>query len=49
VKKLSFRKEAERDIEAIYQWYESKRDGLGEEFLDCLDEVVSRLRGIKGF
>lgn len=44
MKKLSFRKEAEKDIEVIYQWYESKRDGLGEKFLDCLDEAVSRLR-----
>ena len=42
--KITFRKEAEGDIEGIYQWYESKRDGLGEEFLDCLDEVLSRLR-----
>jgi toxin ParE1/3/4 len=41
--KITFRKEAEKDIEEIYEWYESKRDGLGEEFLGSIDEVLSKL------
>jgi plasmid stabilization system protein ParE len=28
---------AERDIEAAYEWYEDRRAGLGEEFLDQID------------
>lgn len=44
MKVITIRKEAESDIEEAYQWYESKRDGLGEEFLLCIDEVLSRLK-----
>lgn len=43
MKKITFRKEAEQDIEEIYEWYELKRDGLGEEFLNSIDEVLSKL------
>ena len=41
--KITLRKEAQKDIEEIYEWYELKRDGLGEEFLNCIDEVLSTL------
>ena len=43
MKKITFRKEAEQDIEEIYEWYELKRDGLGEEFLNSIDEVLAKL------
>lgn len=41
--KITFRKEAEKDIEEVYEWYELKRDGLGEEFLSSLDDVLSKI------
>jgi toxin ParE1/3/4 len=31
--------EAESDVEEGYKWYESKRGGLGEEFLSSLDQA----------
>ena len=29
---------ASQDIEEIYQWYEDRKFGLGDAFLDALDE-----------
>ena len=34
---LVIKEEAELDIFESYQWYESKRNGLGEEFLNVLE------------
>jgi len=37
--------EAEEDLADAYAWYESRRSGLGEEFLTCVDaciEAISR-------
>ncbi len=31
---------AKAEIEAAYRWYERKRNGLGEEFLQAVDRVV---------
>ena len=36
------RPEAESDIEDAYNWYESQRKGLGEDFLLCIEEALSR-------
>jgi plasmid stabilization system protein ParE len=36
--------EAEDDIDAAYHSYENKRDGLGDEFLEALRQVVDRIR-----
>lgn len=36
--------EAQDDLVAIYDWYETQRIGLGEEFLDCLDACFERIR-----
>ena len=33
---------AAADIEDAYQWYESQRTGLGEEFLAAGDEAIRR-------
>jgi len=41
-KRVIIRPEAESDIEDAYQWYESKRKGLGENFLLCIEEALSR-------
>ena len=35
--------EAELDVANGYEWYESKREGLGEEFLDSLDQAKAAI------
>jgi plasmid stabilization system protein ParE len=32
--------EAEQDVLEAYSWYEDRRRGLGEEFLDCVDVCI---------
>ncbi len=41
-KRVMIRPEAESDIEDAYKWYESQRKGLGEDFLLCIEEALSR-------
>ena len=36
--------EAEDDITDAYAWYESRRPGLGEEFLSCVDACMEAIR-----
>lgn len=36
--------EAEKDIAAAYDWYEQCRYGLGEEYLNCVDACIERIR-----
>lgn len=36
--------EAEQDVGEAYGWYESRRPGLGEEFLSCVDACVEAIR-----
>jgi plasmid stabilization system protein ParE len=38
------RARAERDIQAVFDWYETQRAGLGEEFLDHLRRTLEILR-----
>jgi plasmid stabilization system protein ParE len=40
---LVFAPEALQDMDAAYQWYESQRVGLGEEFLGCVDACVQAI------
>ena len=35
--------EAEDDIANAYAWYESRRPGLGEEFLSCVDACIQAI------
>jgi plasmid stabilization system protein ParE len=35
--------EAEQDMDESYRWYESRRTGLGEEFLDCVDACIQAI------
>ena len=37
------RPEAESVIEDAYSWYEAQRKGLGENFLLCIEEALSRV------
>jgi len=39
---VRIRPEAESDIEDAYKWYESQRKGLGESFILCIEEALSR-------
>lgn len=41
---LLLRPRAEADIQAIYDWYESKRTQLGEEFLTSLRQKLEEIR-----
>jgi plasmid stabilization system protein ParE len=36
--------EAEDDIDAAYRHYEAQRPGLGDQFLEALQETVDRIR-----
>jgi plasmid stabilization system protein ParE len=36
--------EAELDLEEAVNWYNQQRPGLGREFIECVDEVVHRIR-----
>jgi plasmid stabilization system protein ParE len=38
------RKHAERDIQAIFRWYEKQESGLGEEFLTSLGDRLETIR-----
>ena len=40
---LIVRKLAEQDIDKGYQWYEERREGLGEEFLLCIDACLNMI------
>ncbi len=35
--------EVEDDIADAYAWYESRRPGLGEEFLSCVDARIEAI------
>ena len=35
--------EAQQDVDEAYSWYEDRRHGLGEEFLDCVDAAIQRI------
>jgi toxin ParE1/3/4 len=41
---LSIRKEAEQDIKAARDYYESCRNGLGAEYLLCVEAALSRIQ-----
>ncbi len=41
---LLFRAEAEAEMEHAYRWYEERREGLGADFLLCVEEAVEKIR-----
>ena len=43
MKRVIVRPAAAADIEDAYRWYESRRPGLGEEFLSALNATRDRL------
>lgn len=42
-KQLLVRSEAEEDLNQAYQWYESRRKGLGDDFLLCIEGGLGRI------
>ncbi len=42
-KSLIVRSEAEADLTEAYQWYEKRVNGLGAEFLLCVDAVMASI------
>ncbi|OUL26902.1 recombinase [Nostoc sp. T09] len=40
---LVFRPEVREELNEAYSWYESQKTGLGDEFLECIDETVNRI------
>ena len=36
--------EAQDDLIAIYDWYEARRFGLGDDFLNCVDACFEKIR-----
>ena len=41
---LTLRKEAEFDIDEQFDYYEEKREGLGHDFLLCIEEALDKLQ-----
>jgi len=43
-RRFVLRPRAERDIQSVFEWYESQRPGLGDEFLVSLRERLETVR-----
>ena len=41
---LTLRKDAELDVGAHFEFYEEKREGLGHDFLLCLEEALDKVQ-----
>jgi toxin ParE1/3/4 len=41
---LTVRKEAEFDVDEAFEYYEEKREGLGHDFLLCVEEALGKLQ-----
>ena len=42
--RLSIKEEAVQDMSEAYRWYEERRTGLGEEFLEALEQAYLRIQ-----
>lgn len=40
---LVFRPEVREELTEAHRWYENQQLGLGDEFLDCVDEMLNRI------
>ncbi|MCC5641136.1 type II toxin-antitoxin system RelE/ParE family toxin [Nostoc sp. CHAB 5844] len=40
---LVFRPEVREELDEAYSWYENQQTGLGDEFLECVDEILNRI------
>jgi hypothetical protein len=37
---IVFRPEVREELDEAYSWYENQQTGLGEDFLDCVDDLL---------
>ena len=44
IRRIIIRPEADADIEEAYRWYEKQRDGLGADFLLCVEDGLARIQ-----
>ena len=44
MRKIRLRPEAEKNLNTIFEWYEAQRNGLGEDFLLCVEAVFEIIR-----
>lgn len=42
--KIAFTSNAEEDIYEAFSWYEDKQQGLGEQFLHCIEAGLSEIK-----
>jgi len=40
IERVTFTEEADDDIAASYDWFESREPGLGEDFLRCIEACI---------
>jgi hypothetical protein len=40
---IAYRKEVKKEIKSAYKRYEKDKDGLGEEFAECVQEAIAFL------
>jgi plasmid stabilization system protein ParE len=40
---IVFRPEIREELDEAYSWYENQQTGLGEDFLDCVDDLLERI------
>lgn len=46
---LVVKEETLQDMSAAFEWYETKLEGLGSEFLDVVDDYFNRIVKNPGF
>ena len=42
-RQVVFRPEAEDEVLEAFEWYENRRAGLGNEFAQAVDEIITRI------
>lgn len=45
---IRFEPEADDELVAVFEWYEARRPGLGQDFVDAVDEAMARLAELPG-
>lgn len=40
---LVFRPEVQKELNEVYHWNENQQLGLGDNFLNCIDETLNRI------
>lgn len=40
---LVFRPEVREELNEAYNWYENQQTGLGDDFVNCIDDILNRI------